>query len=330
MAEKGKINLSAQYAYHFDAIKFGQYLRKAYCKEVNHIKANVIDCEKQYDNIKSIKLDNGNTIEADLFIDCTGFASKLIGEFLNEPFISYNNKLPNDSAWATHIPHVNKKKMRPYTECTAINNGWVWNIPLWDKVGTGYVYSSKHISHEDAKQEFITHLGTDECEFKHIPMRIGRYKRTWVGNVIAIGLSAGFLEPLEGNGLYTVHSNLINLYKTLRRGKPSKILKDYYNDSTALEFDEFADFIIIHYAFTQREDTPYWKDIFNKTYDISNPDMDGLLSYCRDLYTLNYFRKPNRGFPYIASGMGICPLQSIPHDYKECLKIKELNKKCEE
>ena len=330
LAEKGKINMGDTHAYHFDAIKFGQYLKKEYCKEVNHITANVINYEKQNENIKNIKLDNGNTIEADLFIDCTGFASKLIGEFLNEPFISYNNKLPNDSAWATHIPHVNKKKMRPYTECTAINNGWVWNIPLWDKVGTGYVYSSKHISHEDAKQEFITHLGTDECEFKHIPMRIGRYKRTWVGNVIAIGLSAGFLEPLEGNGLYTVHSNLINLYKTLRRGKPSKILKDYYNDSTALEFDEFADFIIIHYAFTQREDTPYWKDIFNKTYDISNPDMDGLLSYCRDLYTLNYFRKPNRGFPYIASGMGICPLQSITHDYKECLKIKELNKKWEE
>ena len=336
MAEKGKINLSAQYAYHFDATKFGQYLRKAYCKEVNHIKANVIDCEKEYDNIKSIRLDNGNTIEADLFIDCTGFASKLLGEFLNEPFISYRDHLPNDSAITTRVPFINKKEqMVPYTECTAIDNGWVWQIPLWNNIGTGYVYSSKYITDEKAQEEFINHLhtkgfNTKKCKFKKIPMKVGRYERTWVGNVVAIGLSAGFLEPLEGNGLYTVHSNLINLYKTLRRGKPSKLLKDYYNDSTALEFDEFADFIIIHYAFTQREDTPYWKDIFNKTYDMSNPNMDGLLSYCRDLYTLNYFREPNRGFPYIASGMGICPLPSITHDYKECLKIKELNKKWEE
>ena len=316
LAERGKINMEDIHAYHFDAIKFGQYLRKAYCKEVNHIKANVIGYEKQNENIKNIKLDNGNTIEADLFIDCTGFASKLLGEFLNEPFISYNDKLPNDSACATHIPHVNKKKMRPYTECTAINNGWVWNIPLWDSIGTGYVYSSQHISHEDAKQEFINHLGTDDCEFKHIPMKIGRYNRTFVKNVVAIGLSAGFLEPLESNGLLTLHENLITLYGLLKRGKVSNLLKDYYNKATSVNFDEWADFIAVHYAFTQREDTPYWKDIFNRVYDIrgsDNYERYGLSAYTLELYKFKRFTHLHTGFHYIASGMNVSPyMESDP------------------
>ena len=102
-------------------------------------------------------------------------------------------------------------------------------------------------------------------------MKVGRYKRTWVKNVVAIGLSGGFLEPLEGNGLYTVHENLIALYKVLRRGKVSGILKEMYNFGTNRIFDEFADFIAIHYAFTQRRDTPYWEDIFNKDSGTTRP-----------------------------------------------------------
>ena len=106
----------------------------------------------------------------------------------------------------TQVPYTDKEKeLVSYTECTAIENGWVWNIPLWDKIG-GYVYSSKHVSDEDAKQEFIKQLETrgydiSDCEFKKLPMKVGRYERSFVKNVVAIGLSAGFIEPLESNGL---------------------------------------------------------------------------------------------------------------------------------
>ena len=315
-AEMGRFDRSSAKAYHIDSAKFVEYLKKTFCDRVTHISSNVVGCEQSNDGISSVILDNGENIEADLFVDCTGFKSLLLGEFLQEPFTSYDHLIPNDSAWATHVPYNDKnKQMVAYTECTAIDNGWVWQIPLWTNIGTGYVYSSKYISDDEAKQQFIDHLedkgfDTSGCEFKHIPMRIGRYKRSFVKNVVAIGMSAGFIEPLESNGLLTVHDNLIDLYKTLRRGQPSELIKEYYNKATSLRFDEFADFVAVHYAFTQRQDTPYWRDIFNKDYDITgegNYERFGLTAFSLDLYKFNQFSHLDKGFHYIASGMGVCP-----------------------
>ena len=135
------------------------------------------------------------------------------------------------------------------------------------------MYIHQNMSDEDAKQELIKQLesrGYDisECEFRKLPMKIGRYERSFVKNVVAIGLSAGFIEPLESNGLFTVHENLIDLWKTLRRGVPSQYMKDAYNAGTSYNFDEFAEFVSIHYVFTQRDDTQYWRDLMNKDYDI--------------------------------------------------------------
>ena len=139
-------------------------------------------------------------------------------------------------------------------------------------------------------------------------MKIGRYERSFVKNVVAIGLSAGFIEPLESNGLFTVHENLIDLWKTLRRGVPSQYMKDAYNAGTSFNFDEFAEFVAIHYVFTQRNDTQYWRDLMNKDYDIvgdKNYDKYGMLAYTREMYQHNEFRYPDRGFHYIASGMNV-------------------------
>ena len=305
-AEDGRIDTSSIYAYHFDAIKFGQYLKDEYCSQVNHVVANVIGCRGEID---SLQLDNGESIEADLFVDCTGFKSLLLGQFLKEPFISYRKMLPNDRAWATHVPYGDKKKqMVPYTECTAIDNGWVWTIPLWDHKGTGYVYSSKHISKEDAKKEFMDHLGIEDGEFKHISMKIGRYERTWVGNTVAIGLSSGFIEPLESNALLTVHKNVLDLYKILKRSdsQPSSMVKQLYNIGTAKFVDEFADFIDIHYGLTTRRDTPYWRDQCLKEYVLKD-DIYGIKSYANEMFDLEDFIFPEVGWPYIASGMGLSP-----------------------
>ena len=296
IAEAGKLDLNEAYSYHFDAIKLGQYLKKAYCKNVNHIVANVVGY-----NGDSISLDDGSKIEADLFIDCTGFKSLLLGEYLKEPFISKNDMLPNDSAIACRLPyHDVEKQMVPYTECTAINNGWVWEIPLSNRIGSGYVYSSKFVSHDDAKQEFIDHLhskgfDTSEAEFRKIPMKIGRYERTWVGNVVAIGLSAGFIEPLEGNGLLSVHLHLINLLKILKRGAPSGILRSHYNRTQNRVFDGFAEFVAVHFAFTQRRDTPYWEYNFNKEHDIKLHMNE------------KEFVSRHEGFTYVSIGMGVTP-----------------------
>ena len=329
LAEKGKIDVTSFKSLHFDAIKFANYLKENHCEEVEHVSADVINFEESEKGIESLELDNGSTITADLFVDCTGFSSLLLGEYFKEPFISFNNILPNDSAWATQVPYTDKEKeLVPYTECTAIDNGWVWNIPLWERIGTGYVYSSKHVGDEDAKQEFIKHLKSKNydvsgCKFKKIPMRIGRHERSFVKNVVAIGLSAGFIEPLESNGLFTVHENLIDLWKILRRGLPSGYMKNVYNSVTSCKFDEFAEFVAVHYAFTQRDDTEYWRDNMNRDYDITgdkNYDKYGMLAFSREILLYSNFPHSDRGFHYVASGMNVCPYTSIENDANEVSK----------
>jgi len=202
-------------AYHFDAALFGKWLREQYCipRGVEHIPATVTEIKTGEKGIEYLVLDGGDRVEADLFIDCTGWRSLLLGDALNEPFDSYSDLLPNNRAWATQIPYTDKEKeLEPYTNGTAIENGWVWNIPLWSRIGTGYVYSDKFVEPEVALEQFKKHLNsdkmtvpnknrvTDDLTFKDVKMRVGIHQRTWVKNVCAIGLSAGFIEPLESNG----------------------------------------------------------------------------------------------------------------------------------
>jgi len=270
-------NFTKDTAYHFDATKFGLYLRDHYCipRGVKHIKEDVKKIPVDENGIKYIVTDK-YSYYADLFIDCTGFKSMLLGKTLKEPFNSYSHMLPNNSAWATRIPYTNKEKeLNSYTNCTALGNGWVWNIPLWSRIGTGYVYSNKHITDEEALQEFKEHLGRDDLEFKNIKMRVGIHERVFVKNVCAIGLSAGFIEPLESNGLYTVHDFLLKLVKVLKRGDDiSQFDKDTFNISAKARFRTFAEFVALHYALSHRDDTPYWKEIkekqFDKTMNIDN------------------------------------------------------------
>ena len=260
-------------AYHFDATKFGLWLRDHYCKPrgVKHILEDVDTIETNEDGI--VSLNNKHT--ADMFIDCTGFKSLLLGETLKEPFNNYNHLLPNNKAWATRVPYKDKEKeLVPYTNCTAIENGWVWNIPSWERIGTGYVYSDKYVSDEEALEEFKRHLdskGSDysNSEFKNIKMRVGIHDRIFVKNVCAIGLSAGFIEPLESNGLLSVHEFLINLVKVIKRGEGDTISqwdRDNFNVECKRFFDEFTEFVSMHYALSHREDTKYWKEVNKKSF----------------------------------------------------------------
>lgn len=266
-------NFKQHTAYHFDATKFGLWLKDYYCKPkgVKHILENVNTIETNEDGIVSL-----NKIHtADMFVDCTGFKSMLLGDTLKEPFNSYNDLLPNNKAWATRVPYKNKEKeLVPYTNCTAIENGWVWNIPSWERIGTGYVYSDKYVSDEEALEEFKRHLdnkGNDysNSQFKNIKMRVGLHDRLFVKNVCAIGLSAGFIEPLESNGLLSVHEFLINLVKVMKRGDQDTISqwdRDNFNVECKKFFDAFTEFVALHYALSHRNDTKYWKDISNKSF----------------------------------------------------------------
>ena len=259
------------YAYHFDAIKFGLWLKNNYCKKIKHIVDDVVSVEQNENGITSLN----NKYKAGLYIDCTGFRSLLLGQTLKEPFESYEDFLPNNSAWATKIKYKNKEKeLVPYTNCTAIENGWVWRVPLWSRLGTGYVYSDKFVSDEDALKEFKSHLknrekisNVEELEYRNIKSRVGIHKRLWVKNVVAIGLSSGFIEPLEGNGLFSVHEFLIRLIRNLQREKISQWDRDNFNYQCKHLFKPFAEFVGLHYALSHRNDTEYWKHCFNKSWE---------------------------------------------------------------
>jgi tryptophan halogenase len=276
-------------AYHFDATKFGAWLRERYCKPrgVIHIPATVIDIVTNDDGIEKLILDSGEEIGSDLYIDCTGFRSILLAGALKEPFNSYSDMLPNNRAWATQVQYKDKEKeLEPFTNSTAIGNGWVWNIPSWERLGTGYVYSDKFIDPEDAKEEFKQHLMSDKMivprtreevdalTFKDIQMRVGIHERTFVKNVVAIGLSAGFIEPLESNGLYTVHEFLFKLLKTLERPAITQWDKDVYNAATFGMWRNFAQFVAMHYALSIRDDTEYWKANANRVYSPGLPTLE--------------------------------------------------------
>ena len=192
----------------------------------------------------------------------------------------------------------------------------MWEIPLWSRMGTGYVYSDKYISDDDAKQQFIDKLNskgykTDDLEFKNIDMRIGIHEKIWEKNVCAIGLSAGFIEPLESNGLYTVHKFLMNLVRSLNRGPASKFERESFNLACKSEFKQFAEFVAMHYALSTRNDTQYWKDNLERDYDpdlhkLVPAEVQGFKTYAYEKFNRFQFN-PDGGFHCIAAGMGYNP-----------------------
>lgn len=298
-------------AYHLDSHLFGDYLKNyvAIPNKVKHIIGDVVDCSFAGKDIRSIKLADGSSVEADLFIDCSGFKSLLLGNYQKQEFISYGDKLINDSAWACQIPYQNKEtEMVNVTNCTALNNGWVWNTPTWERIGTGYVFSSEFISDDDAKQEFIDYLGErgKDASMRLIKFKHGRYKQAWVNNVVGVGLSYAFLEPLESTGLWSTHESIVRLSEILntRQGYVNQVEIDGYNYATEFELNQMVHFVSAHYTFSMREDTPYWKHC---TQVMSNPQTNFMHSTMINKSWNGKFT----GLLYIAAGMGLSSISSL-------------------
>jgi tryptophan halogenase len=319
---------SEDVAYHFDATKLGNWLRERIClpNGVRHIQALVTDVVTNEDGVEYLVLDNGFNVYADLFIDATGFKSILLGGALEEPFNSYRDILPNNRAWATRIPYKDKEaELEGFTNSTAIENGWCWNIPLWSRLGAGYVYSDEFVSPEEALEQFKNYLTSDkmvvprtreevdQLEFRPIEMRVGIHERTFVKNVCAIGLAAGFIEPLESNGLYSVHEFLFKLVDILQRNDISQFDRDMYNSSTKNMFDGFARFVSLHYLLSHRDDTEYWKAIKNGSLKDDPSEMySPYIFKSQGFFDLAYrymdnWAHPlgNAGVTYIATGMNL-------------------------
>ncbi len=262
--------------YHFDAIKFANFLKEKFAKPkgVIHKQQKVVEVLQDDHGITLIKLDNDETVDGDIYFDCTGFYGLLIDKTLNTPWISFQDKLCNNRTWAARIPYSNKEEeLKPYTVCTALSSGWVWNVPLYNRIGTGYNYCDKFISPEEALTEFKNHLGTisESVEFRDLKWPTGVREKVWNKNVVAIGLSGGFIEPLESGGLYSVHE-FLNAFFDVTEGHScwSGIARDSFNYKCKEIFCTFANFVELHYTMSRRSDSEYWKWYTSKENPVEN------------------------------------------------------------
>ena len=251
-----------QYGYHFDSVLIGKFLReKAKESGVSHIEATVEKVEQESDgSIKSLLLNTGQILSGDFFVDCSGFASILLQKTLKVPFVGFAENLFNDSAVA--IPTDIETEIPAETLSTALSNGWAWKIPLTNRFGNGYVFSSKYCSPDEAETELRSHLNIleSDVEARHLKMKVGRVQETWAKNCVAVGLSQGFIEPLEATALQFVYSTIEQFSQALEEGNFSGENRDEFNARMNANFEGVRDYIVLHYKTNSRSDSQYWID----------------------------------------------------------------------
>ncbi len=250
-----------RHAYHLDAGLFAHLLRDfAVARGVEHILDDVVEV-KQGENgyITALHLKERGIVPVQLVVDCSGFRSLIMGQVLGEPFESMSDLLLCDRALAVQIPHPDPKRIEPCTRSTALGAGWCWRVPLFSRLGTGYVYSSRFRSDEEAIEEFKSYLGPAgaEVEPRVIRMRIGRRRNGWVKYCIAIGLSGGFVEPLESTAIYMIEMAVRWLVRHFPDRAINPALAKSYNRAVRGLFDEVRDFIALHYYSSNRPE-PFW------------------------------------------------------------------------
>jgi tryptophan halogenase len=252
------------YAYHLDAGKFAEFLKKRFCKKgVKNIISKVVDVQgKDEDNIESIKLENGQSLTADLFIDCTGFAAYLLNFDKKNYFVDKSNNLFVDRAVTTRVTHEGINDIKGFTKCTAQKSGWIWDIALHERRGVGHVYSSRHMNDDEASEILANYLNIDldDLDIRKLKMKIGYHKKQWRGNCVGIGLSSGFLEPLESTGIYLIEMANWALVELLPRYASNLDVEGQYNNIMVNHYENITDFIKLHYCLSQRDDSEFWRD----------------------------------------------------------------------
>ncbi|KGI78917.1 tryptophan halogenase [Oleiagrimonas soli] len=265
------------YGYHFDSVLLGRFLHdKGVQRGVRH-RVGHVTAVQQHDNgdIALLRLDDDTTLAADFFVDCTGFASLLIGKTLQTPFVSYAENLFNDAAVALPVPHDGP--IMSQTVSTALRNGWSWKIPLTHRHGHGYVYSSAFCSAEDAETELRAHLGLLDADVpvRHLKMRVGRMQKHWHRNCVANGLAQGFIEPLEATALLFVQRTATLLVRALEKGDLGERAQTDFNTTVNDLFEGTRDYIVAHYKTNTRTDTDYWRE--NAANTRLSPSLERLL-----------------------------------------------------
>jgi len=258
-----RIEAGVGYAYHFDANLYAPFLRRlAEAAGARRVEGRIVRAGRDALSgaVSAVLLDDGRRVAGDLFVDCSGFRSLLLGETLGEPFEDWSRWLPCDRAVAA--PALGRGPITPYTSAIAQPAGWRWRIPLQHRVGNGYVHASAFASEQTAIDTLVAALdGPPLADPRVLRFTAGRRRRAWVGNVLSVGLASGFLEPLESTSLYLIQAAITQLLECFPERRIADIDRDAFNRVMAFEYDRARDFIILHYHATQREDSPFWRHV---------------------------------------------------------------------
>lgn len=252
-----------KYAYHFDAGLYAAYLRRyAENRGVVRHEGRIVDVALRSTDgfVEAVTLTDGRRLEADLFIDCSGFQGLIIEKALHAGYEDWSHWLPCDRALA--VPTPNCAPLTPYTRATAGSAGWRWRIPLQHRTGNGHVYCSAHISDDDARAELLAGLDAPPLADPR-PLRFvtGRRKSQWVKNCVSLGLASGFLEPLESTSIHLIQSGVSKLMTMFPDDTFAPRLIAEYNRLSQQQFEQVRDFIILHYKATRRDDTAFWRQV---------------------------------------------------------------------
>ena len=248
------------YAFHFDASLYARFLRRySEARGVRRVEGRVVDVglDPATGDIADLALESGQRLRADFFVDCSGFRGRLIEVVFKAGYDDWTHWLPCDRAVA--VPCAKTLPLLPYTRSTARAAGWQWRIPLQHRTGNGYVYSSPHISEDEATATLLANLdGEALAAPRTLKFVTGVRRKAWQRNCVAIGLSSGFLEPLESTSIYLIQSSIARLLSFFPSTVPSEVDIREYNRLSRREFEHIRDFIILHYHATRRDDSPLW------------------------------------------------------------------------
>jgi tryptophan halogenase len=248
------------YAFQFDAGLYARFLRKyAEKRGVRRVEGRIVEVEQNPESgfVTALRLENGTRVEGELFIDCSGFRSLLLGQTLGVPFVDWSKWLPNDRAVA--VPCRLGPDRKPLTRVTARTSGWQWNIPLQHRVGNGHVYCSAHIGEDEATEFLLANLeGEPLASPNQLRFTAGHRAKAWDKNVVALGLAGGFLEPLESTSIHLVQSGIARLMTLFPTRDFGAREIERYNRLTQQEYVDIRDFLVLHYSATERDDSDYW------------------------------------------------------------------------
>lgn len=278
-------------AVHFSAQEICGVIHNLIKNRIRYFDTKIVEVKKNAKGIMGLIDEEGRVHSADLFIDCSGFEARLISKSLNVPFMDVSSILPCDRAVAMPTQYQNPKtQCHPYTRSTTMKAGWRWTIPIFNRIGNGYVYSSKFLSEQEAETELRAAIGEKKATALHLKMRCGAHEKVAVKNVVAVGLAGGFVEPLEATGI-TFTTMIVENLVSLLNGAGGKWMPDRQRILNKLANNMFLEttaFVWAHYFFSSRNDTPFWKAIRKQRLEAA-PD------YVREIVGL-FYPKLHRDF----------------------------------